>query len=176
MTNAICSCCIRVILSIIDYGLGLTSHSQSNLLKLDRVQNKAIKVILGTTKDTPIDAMCYLLDLPSMETKHKLEQVEAYLSAIQNPRNPLHAVKKEKGCKLAKGKSWMVQAEQSNQHVCGLVELKQVRDWKKTPIGSQALLQTSSVREPTCTHCREWPIKKADAEVQMLVDGKQQAT
>ena len=38
--------------SVIDYGLGLTTLSQSNLLKLDRVQNEAMRVILGTKKDT----------------------------------------------------------------------------------------------------------------------------
>ena len=43
-----------VILSVIDYVLGLTSLSMSNLLKFDRVQNEAMTVILGTTKDTPI--------------------------------------------------------------------------------------------------------------------------
>ena len=88
-----------VILSVIDCGLGLTTLSQSNLLKLDRVQNEAMRVILGTTKDTPIDTMRYLLIL----------------------KNPLHdAVKEEKGCRLARGKSWMSQAEQSIQHVCSL--------------------------------------------------------
>ena len=70
--------------------------SQSNL-KLDRMQNEAMGVILGTTKDTPIEAMCYPLDLPSMEARHNVEQVKAYLNAMQNPKNPLHdAVKKKK--------------------------------------------------------------------------------
>ena len=55
-----------VILSVIDYGLSLTTLSQSNLLKLDRVQNEGMRVILGTKKDTSIEAMRYLLDLPSM--------------------------------------------------------------------------------------------------------------
>ena len=40
-----------VMLSVINYGLGLTALSQSNLPKLDRVQNEAMRVILGTTKD-----------------------------------------------------------------------------------------------------------------------------
>ena len=124
-----------VILSVIDYGLGLTTLSQSNLLKLDRVQNEAMRVILGTTKYIPIETMRYLLDLPSMETRHKVEQVKAYLNAMQNPKNPLHdAVKEEKGCRLARGKSWMGQAEQSIQLVCSLTELKQVRDWEKRPV------------------------------------------
>ena len=104
--------CQSVILSVIDYGLCLTTLSQSNLLKLDRVQNEAIKVILGTTKDTPIETMCYLLDLSSTETRHKVEQVKAYLNAMQNPKTPPHdAVKEEKGCRLARGKLWMGQAE-----------------------------------------------------------------
>ena len=103
-----------VILSIIDYGLGLTTLSQSNLLKLDWVQNEAMRVILGTTKHTPIETMRYLLDLSSMETRHKLGHVKAYLNAMQNPKNPLHdAVIEEKECRLARGKSWMGQAEQS---------------------------------------------------------------
>ena len=124
-----------VILSVIDYRLDLTTPSQSNLLKLDRVQNEAMRVILRTTKDAPIEDTRYLLDLPSMETRHKVEQVKAYLNAMQNAKNPLHgAVKEEKGCRRARGKSWMGQAEQSIQHVCGLTKPKQVRDWEKRPV------------------------------------------
>ena len=158
-----------VILSVIDYGLGLTTLSQSNLLKLDRVQNEAMRVILGTTKDTPIETMRYLLDLPSMETRHKVEQVKAYLNAMQNPKNPLHdAVKGEQGCRLARGKSWMVQAEQSIQHVCSLTELKQVRDREKCPVEFKPYYKTL-LSENLGTHCHEWPAGKTNAEVQMLV-------
>ena len=83
-----------VMFCIIEYGLGLTTLSQSNLLKLDRLQHETSK----PTKDTPTVAMRYLLDLPSMEAKHKVEQVKAYVNAMQNPKNPLHnAVKEEKG-------------------------------------------------------------------------------
>ena len=37
--------------SVNDYGQGLTTLSPSNLLKLGRVQNEAIGVTHGTTKD-----------------------------------------------------------------------------------------------------------------------------
>ena len=146
-----------VILSVIDYGLGFTTPSQSNLLKLDRVQNEAMRVILGTTKDTPIETMRYLLDLPSMETRHKVEQVKEYLNAMQNPKNPLHdAVEEEKGCRLERGKSWMGQVEQSIQHVCSLTELKQVRDWEKRPVEFKPYCK-SLLSENLGTHCCEWP-------------------
>ena len=85
-----------MILSVNDYGLGLTTLSQSNLLKHDRVQNEAMGFILGTTKDPAIEVMHYLLDLPSMEARQKVEQVKAYLNAIQNPKNPLQDTDKKK--------------------------------------------------------------------------------
>ena len=43
--------------------------SQTNLLKLDRVQNEAMPVILGTTKDTPHETLQFMLDLPLMQTR-----------------------------------------------------------------------------------------------------------
>ena len=79
---------------------------QPSLLKLDRVQNEAMRVVLGTTEDTPIEAMSYPLDLSSMEARHMVEQVKACLNAMQNPKNPLHsAVKEEKGCRMARDRS-----------------------------------------------------------------------
>ena len=62
-----------VVLSVIDYGLGLPTIAQTNLLKLDRMQNKAMRVILGTTKDTPIETMTFMLDIPPMQTRQKVE-------------------------------------------------------------------------------------------------------
>ena len=58
-----------VVLSVIDYGLDLATMAQTNLLKLDRVQNAAMRVILGTTKDTPTETMKFMLDLPPMQTR-----------------------------------------------------------------------------------------------------------
>ena len=96
----------NVVLSVIDYGLGLTTMSQTKLLKLDRVQNEAMRVILGTTKDTPTEAMRFVLDLPPMQTRQKVEQVKAYFSAVEIPHNPVHeAVKDTKGCRLVRVKS-----------------------------------------------------------------------
>ena len=51
---------------------------------LDRVQNEAMKVIQRATKNTPIVAMLYLLDLPPVKIRHKVGQVKVYLSAMQN--------------------------------------------------------------------------------------------
>ena len=129
-----------------------------------------MRVILGTTKYTPIETMRYLLDLPSMETRHKVEQVKAYLNAMQNPKNPLHNTAiEERGSRLTRGKSWMGQAEQSIQHVCGLSELKQVSNWEKRPVQFKPYYKTL-LSENQGTHCCEWSAGKASAEVQLLVE------
>ena len=105
--------------SVIDYGLSLITMAQTDLLKLDRVQNEAMRVILGTTKDTPTETMRFMLDLPPLQTTQKIEQVKAYFSAVGNPHNPIHeTVKDTKGCRLGRGKSWMGQAEDSVLQVC----------------------------------------------------------
>ena len=105
-----------------------------------------------------------------METRPKVEQVKAHLNVMHNPKNALHdAVKEEKGCRLARGKSWMGQAEQSIQHVCGLAELKQVSDWEKRPVEFKPYYKTL-LSENLGTHCRERPAVKPNAEVQILVE------
>ena len=88
--------------------------AKTDVLKLHRVQNEAMRVILGTTNDTPTETMRFMLDLPPLQTTQKVEQVKAYFNAVGNPHNPLHeAVKDTKGCRLGRGKSWMGQAEDS---------------------------------------------------------------
>ena len=56
-----------VVLSVTDYGLSLTTMAQTNLLKLDRVQNEAMRVTLRTTKDTPIATVRFMLKVGVLE-------------------------------------------------------------------------------------------------------------
>ena len=130
LNNAISSYCTKVWRSnVIDHGLGLTTMTQTDLLKLDRVQNEAMRVMLGTTRDTPIETMIILV-LSPVQTRHKEEQVKAYFGAVENPHIPPHeAVKDTKECRLGRGKSWMSQAEDSVLQVCQLTELKQTKVW-----------------------------------------------
>ena len=90
-----------------------------------------MRVILGTTKDTPIETMKFMLDLPPIQTRHKVEHVKAHVSTVENPHNPLHeAVKDTEGCRLGRGKSWIDQAEDLMLQVCLLTELKQTKEWE----------------------------------------------
>ena len=56
-------------ISGIDYGQGIIQMAHTILLKLDRVQNEAIRVMLGTTKDTPTVTIRFMTDLPPMQTR-----------------------------------------------------------------------------------------------------------
>ena len=149
-----------VVLSVIDYGLGLTTMAQTNLLKLDRVQNEAMRVIPETTKDTAIETMRFMLDLPPMQTRQKVEQVKAYFSTVENHRNTLYeAVKDTKECRLGRGKSWMGQTEDSIPQVCQLTELEQTKEWGRHPNRSGRLYQTF-LPENLGKHCLELPAGK----------------
>ena len=54
LNNANSFYCINVwcTVSLTLYGIGPTTMTQTNLLKLHRMQDEAMRVILGTTKDT----------------------------------------------------------------------------------------------------------------------------
>ena len=106
--------------------------AQTNLLNLDKVQNQAMRVVLGTTRDTLIETMGFMLDLPPVQTSHKVEQVKAYFNAVEIPHNPLYeAVKDTKGRRLGRGKPWVGQAEDSILQVCQLSEFKHTKEWER---------------------------------------------
>ena len=56
------------------------------------------------TRDTPIETVKFMLDLPPVQPKQKMEQVKAYPSAVENPHNtPNEAVKDSKRRGLGQG-------------------------------------------------------------------------
>ena len=57
--------------------------AQTTWLKLDRVQNEPMRVILGTIKDTLIETMRLMLASHQWKTRQKVEQVKAYFNALE---------------------------------------------------------------------------------------------
>ena len=60
-----------LVVSVMEYGLGLLTLSKSQLQRLDVIQNEGMRAILGCTKDTSAEAMRHLLDLPTVSARHK---------------------------------------------------------------------------------------------------------
>ena len=82
-----------VVLSVTDYRIGLTTMAQTNLLKLDRVQNEAMRDILGTTKDTLTETMRFMQDLPPVQTRQKVEQVKLYCTSVPSKIPTTHSTR-----------------------------------------------------------------------------------
>ena len=90
--------------------------SQTNLLKLDRMQNQAMRFILGTTKGIPAETMRFMLISHQCKSD---KQVKAYFSAVDNPRNLLHeAVIDTKSSRLGRlrGRPRVSRTEESILH------------------------------------------------------------
>ena len=106
--------------------------AHTNLLKLNRAQNEAMRVMLGTIKDTPTETKRFVLDLPPMQIRQKVDQDKAYTSAVKNTYNLLRKAAKDiKGSRLGRGRSWVGQAEDSVLQVCQLIQLKQTQKWER---------------------------------------------
>ena len=129
-----------VVLSVIDFGLGCLTLSGTQIQRLDRLQNEAMRAVLGCTRDTHIICMRYLLDLSSMKIRHKMAQARMYLKVAEDETHPLHLkIKDEKGSRLKRGKSWMAEAEDSLRKVCELDDLQTGKEWIKLTSGEQGL-------------------------------------
>ena len=63
-----------LVLSVVDYGLGLLTLSTAQLRRLDVIQNEGMRSILGCTKDTSSEAMSFALDLPQWKTGTSLRK------------------------------------------------------------------------------------------------------
>ena len=72
-----------LVLSVIEYGLAFVNLSDTQLRRLEVIQNEGMRAILGCTRDTSAAAMRYALNLPTMATRYKLAQVKAYLRSVQ---------------------------------------------------------------------------------------------
>ena len=90
-----------------------------------------------------METMRFMLDLPLMQTRQKVEQVPCTSCAVENPHTYSDgAVKDTKGSRLGRGKSGMGQAEESIVQLCQLTELKQIKEWEKYPNRFRHLCET----------------------------------
>ena len=131
-----------------------------------------MQVVLRTTKDTPIETRWFMLDLPPVQTRHKMEHVKAYFSAIKIPTNPLHkAVKDTKGCRL--GESWMGQASATGSKYAKMTKLKQTKEWERYPNQFQCVYKTL-LPEYLGKHCQEWPAGRTEIKLLIQKNSKPQ--
>ena len=157
-----------LVLSSFDYGLGMLTLSKTQVDRMDTVQNEAMRTVLGCTRDTPIIAMRYLLDLPSVSVRHKVAQVKAYMRVAADVDHPLHrALDDAKGSRLLRGSSWMAEAETTLKRVCELNEIGRGKEWAEVPTERRAWTR---VVIQLGRECREWTGGRTEFAVQEMIE------
>ena len=121
-----------LVLSVIDYGLGLTTFSRAQIERLERIQNEGMRIVLGCPRNTSVTAMRYMLDLPSIAERHKISQVKAMFTVARNTTHLLHGeLGTAKGSRIKRGRSWLAEAEDTTTTVCDVKYIRKGEEWKK---------------------------------------------
>ena len=78
--------------------------------------------------------MKHMLDLPTMEKRHKVATVKAFFRFARDKGHPLHGeIGKVKGNRIKRGRSWLARAEDLVSRVCELKDVQIRPDWVDVP-------------------------------------------
>ena len=126
-----------------------------------------MRAILGCTRPTSAVGMRFVLDLPSMEQRHKIAQVKALLRVTADTEHPLHpTLSVTRTSRLKRGAAWIAQAQETVSQCCSIDAIRRGRDW--IPALDEG--QFTSVVATLGRECREWPANAADAEVKAIIE------
>ena len=159
-----------LVLSQVDYGFGLLTLSKTQLNRLDVIQNEGMRAILGCTKDTAAAAMRHVLGYCTMQERHKLAQVKAYLKVCADTKNPLHdKIGRVVNTRLKRGTEWMTQAVRTIES-CGLTveAIRRGQAWIR--LADAVKDRFTQVIATLGRECREWPEAQTNAAIQCLIE------
>lgn len=109
----------QLVLSVINYVLGVLTLSGSQCEWLDHIQNEVMRTTLGCLRDTSITMRKYILRLPYIRSRIKLAQVKAYMCMVGNSHHPLQwHISVAKGSGITR--SWTAEAEANNNNVTAI--------------------------------------------------------
>ena len=156
-----------LVVSVMEYGLGLLTLSKSQVQRLDVIQNEGMRAILGCTKDTSAEAMRCLLDLPTESERHKLAQVKAYLKVASDKKHPLHdKIGREYTSRLKRGSEWTNQAAVTIGQCLSVDSVRRGEAWLEIPDEAE---QFTAVIANLGKECREWAPGAANAEIEATI-------
>ena len=157
-----------LVLSVIEYGFGTLTLSQSQLKRLEVIQNEAMRTILGCTRDTSAEAMRHILDLFTMEERHKLAQIKEYMRVAGDTEHPLHP-KLEQGhqSRLKRGSSWLRQAARIIAQFGNTEDIRRGQEWCEVEDTYTAF---TNVVATLGRECREQPAAATNAEIETLIE------
>ena len=156
-----------LVVSVVEYGLGLLTLSNAQVKRLEVIQNEGMRAVLGCTKDTSAEAMRHLLDLPTAAERHKLAQVKAYLKVTSDRKHPLHnKVGREYTSRLKRGSEWMQQAAVTISQCIPIEDVRRGTAWQEINDETE---QYTHVISSLGRECREWAPGATNAEIEATI-------
>ena len=156
-----------LVVSVIEYGLGLLTLSAAQHKRLEVIQNEGMRAILGCTRDTSAAAMRHLLDFPPASERHKLAQVSAYLKVAADTNHPLHdKVGRSYTSRIKRGSEWMAQAATTIRESVSVGQIRLGAAWSEIEDETE---QFTQVVATLGRECREWAPGAANAEIETLI-------
>ena len=156
-----------LVVSVIEYGLGLLTLSNAQVKRLETIQNEGMRAILVCTKDTSAEAMRHKLDLPTTTERHKLAQVKAYMRVAADKKHPLHnKIGRQYTSRLKRGSEWMNQAAETIGHCTSIDDIRRGEAWQEIKDEAE---QFTHVIASLGRECREWAPGAANAEIEATI-------
>ena len=161
-----------LVLSRLLYGFEVFCFSNNQLRPAEVVQNGAMRVVTGCTKDTSISALRYMLQLPTVAQQHQLNQTLGVSKALQRPTHPLHDIvcrfTDRAPRKRLTRTSWVRSACESLRGIRGRHSLRHDDGW--VPVSQEVLHSWRFLVHHLGAECRDWPSGEANAEIERLLD------
>jgi hypothetical protein len=149
----ICHLMQTMVLSKTDYNIGLLTLSTTQVTKLERIKNEAMRTVMVCPKGTSIAAIRYLLKQPTIKTRHKCAQIRKCIQVNNSKSHPLHIeLSAFKGKQIKRGKSWMAEAEDIIKLICNPQEIEHEAEW----IEMKDWLNLTKVHINLSLECRNW--------------------
>jgi len=125
-----------------DYGLHIASCASNKAIQqLQQVENQAMRIVTGSTRRNPNDALHHWLGIPSIKDRQSILGTKALLNAVRCPSHPLHIEvsnrrDEEIQQRLATVKSWVRYSRESIEDVCPIDDIKMDNwiEWHCHPI------------------------------------------
>ena len=146
------------------------SLSETQLKRLEVIQNEAMRAILGCTKDTSAEAMRYLLGFPTMAERLRIAQVKAFLKVTSDESHPLHKkVGNRPPSRLKRQGEWMTESTKTIENSLSVESIRRGTPWRyfQDYLEKYITMTATLGRE-----CRDWAEGEIDKQLKLSLLSK----
>ena len=166
---------------VIEYRLHVASSTAKTAqLRLEQVQNEAMRIITGAAKPTSCDSLRYWLGIRKVKYQQRYQATREYLRAVTSPSHPLRIELEAREDtmvtqRLKTVRSWVLMARDLVEEVCPTENII-VNEWVTNKkgiitterIGNRSWRDRAAVINEACV--REW-LEEVEPTVIIATDG-----